>query len=63
VACKATEHFTGRAIDFNLGAGPFKANIEKIQATDAFRLMTENASYHGFNPYPVEPWHWSYNFK
>lgn len=62
---KRSEHLTGRAIDLNLGIGNSSENALSgaFNSLPAFQWLQKNASSFGLNPYPVEPWHWSYNVR
>lgn len=53
-------HETGCAVDMWLGFACGKENNEKIKATPAYEWLKKNANDHGFNPYPLEGWHWEY---
>ncbi len=61
VAQNASEHVTGRTIDFDLGMENAAENVERMRRTDAWQWLKDNAPLFGFSPYEVEPWHWSYN--
>ncbi len=55
---KASNHYTGRAIDIVVtGAGKAK------NMTPAYRWLLDNANKFGFYNYDPEPWHWEYNPK
>jgi RHS repeat-associated protein len=62
-----SEHFTGRTIDFVLSksVANSSANIKAgaFKNLPAYLWLKANASSFGFNPYGVEPWHWSYSVK
>jgi D-alanyl-D-alanine carboxypeptidase len=61
VAQRASEHVTGRTIDFNLGMENDSDNVDRMRETDAWLWLKDNAPLFGFSPYDAEPWHWSYN--
>lgn len=50
----------GCAVDLWLGYSCSKENNEKIKQTQAYKWLTTNANDHGFNPYPLEGWHWEF---
>lgn len=63
-----SEHHTGRAID--LMTPGCKVLSEDLEATDAYRWLTQHAGTYGFvlsfprnNPYGFiyEPWHWCFH--
>jgi LAS superfamily LD-carboxypeptidase LdcB len=63
VAQTRSEHVTGRAFDLDLGIENSSANAKSraFSSRAAFRWLIGNAADFGLNPYPEEPWHWSYN--
>jgi D-alanyl-D-alanine carboxypeptidase len=53
-------HETGCAVDMWLGYPCGKETNEQIKATAAYKWLAKHANDYGFNPYPLEGWHWEY---
>jgi len=56
---KVSPHRTGFAIDLNLGYPITSGNVQKIEATEAYKFMRDVlAPKYNLSPYTREPWHW-----
>jgi hypothetical protein len=56
---KVSPHRTGFAIDLNLGYPNNSENVQKIEATEAYKFMRDVlAPKYNLSPYSREPWHW-----
>ena len=63
VALGLSEHITGRTVDFYLGIPSTSDNAKSgaFEMQPVYQWLKEAAPLYGWNPYPNEPWHWSYN--